>query len=635
MIIDPENQNNSNNNGLPNSDDYVDSSFMISFKANESSSVSDKIKESENASDPFEDEFENFDFDASKSAFKPLDKPVTAEASSPIAEPPKASEKSDFEQVAPANDPAFTDADLDFKEFTGVKEDPNVNKSLFETGQDLDFAGSSDSKSAFSNPDDDFALDEEAMAINPFKPKNADRIPPVPSMPKAGKVPDPALKAQPKPEAPKAEEPKEAANIKTYGKVSSGVDAFKKPAKEDTPKEQPAKAAPAPAPSPFKEEAKAPVSPFAKPTPAPAAAQTPVKKEEAAPEQSPFVMKQAEPVKRPTSNVAKVSAAPVKPAAAKPAAESKPADPFVKPEPKAPKAEDAHSAPRANAAAHSTMRQQPLPEEKEAGSRPGTSHSGSSDHQKTSIAPVTQVKKSKKSKADKKVKEPGRGGIFALIGVLAAIFVVLWVLDNYQTWFGKNDDTTRATQVTAVTTVTEEVVETEAVESETAAVTEETQEIVATTEATTETAAETTVETTEATTESTTEQTTTTTTEEETTTTTTRSSSSNTPVSCSYTIRNPRVTSDGFVFDLAVTNNGDTVNMSRLNEFTISFNTSSTITNLTSDYFNFTSDGNNAFTATPRSGSLPAGETTEITITGTTESHVQHFYINTYHFDWD
>ena len=85
MIIDPENQNNSNNNGLPNSDDYVDSSFMVSFKANESSSVSDKIKESENASDPFEDEFDNFDFDASKSAFKPLDKPITAEASAPIA----------------------------------------------------------------------------------------------------------------------------------------------------------------------------------------------------------------------------------------------------------------------------------------------------------------------------------------------------------------------------------------------------------------------------------------------------------------------------------------------------------------------------------------------------------------------
>ena len=99
----------------------------------------------------------------------------------------------------------------------------------FESGADLDFAGSADSKSPFTTGgDDEFALDEEAMAINPFKPKNADRIPPMPSMPKAGRVPDPALKAQ-----PKAEEPKEAANIKTYGKVSSGVDAFKKPAKEE------------------------------------------------------------------------------------------------------------------------------------------------------------------------------------------------------------------------------------------------------------------------------------------------------------------------------------------------------------------------------------------------------------------
>ena len=648
MIIDPENQNNSNNNGLPNSDDYVDSSFMVSFKANESSSVSDKIKESENASDPFEDEFDNFDFDASKSAFKPLDKPVTAEASAPIAEPPKASDKTDFEQVAPVNDPAFTDADLDFKEFTGVKEDPNVNKSLFESGADLDFAGSADSKSPFTTGgDDEFALDEEAMAINPFKPKNADRIPPMPSMPKAGRVPDPALKAQ-----PKAEEPKEAANIKTYGKVSSGVDAFKKPAKEETPASTTAPAAAKPVPSPFKaSESKAPAAPAA-PAPSPfekkaavPAMPASVKKDAPAAkpeEKSPFVMNQAEPAKKPQSNVAKVSAN-TRPAAteAKPAANEAPAfKPASKP---VAKPEEAHTAPRANTndSAHKPMRQQPIPDEKEAGSRPGTSHS-SSDHKKTDIEPVTTVKKSKKkSKREKSSKEPGRGGLFALIGVLASIFVLLWVLDNYQTWFGNNDDTTRATQVTAVATATE-VVETDTAETTEAVVTEETQAAVATTETTeateqttAETTVETTEETTEATTEATTEQTTTTTTEEETTTTTTRSSSSNTPVSCSYTIRNPRVTSDGFVFDLSVTNNGDTVNMNRLNEFTISFNTSSTITNLTSDYFTFTADGNNSFTATPRSGSLPAGERTDITITGTTENHVQHFYINTYHFDWN
>lgn len=644
MIVDPENQNN-NNNMNPDPNEFVDSSFMVSFKANENSSVSDKIKESENSSnssgfDDF-DEFENFDYDASKSAFKPLDKPVTVEPSAPAApaEPPKASEKTDFEQVAPIDDPAFTDANVDFKEFTGVKEDPSIDKSLFESGQDLDFAGSPDSNSSFAGgADDEFKLDEEAMAINPFKPKNADRIPPAPAMPKSTKVPDPALKPKSEPVKVEAkEEPKEAANIKTYGKVSSGVDAFKKPAKKEAevsqPKEAPKKEQPA---SPFVQDA-APAAAATAATAAAVVGAAAAPSKEKAPEAaspfievpketakapaeevpSPFVKKGAAPVKRPSSNVAKVTQT------NGPVAGKAPLD---------------HKAPRSN---EPVRRDNGIPEEKEAGSRPGTSHSSSS-HGKTEIAPVTQVKKTKRPKAEKKVKEPGKGGIFGLIGVLTAIFVVLWVLDNYQTWFGKTEDT-RSTQVTAVTTTT-----TQADETEVSVVIDETEDASATEATTTTTVAETseeteataeeteaTTETTEATTTTTTEATTTTTTEEETTTTTTRSSSSNTPVRCSYTITNPRVTSDGFVFDLAVTNNGDDLNISRLNEFTISFNTSSTITELTSDYFNFTSDGNNSFTATPRSGSIPAGETTNITITGTTESHVQHFYINTYHFDWD
>ena len=170
MIIDPENQNNNTGNGSPNPDEFVDSSFMVSFKANESASVSDKIKESENPQsnpmfDEF-DEFENFDFDASKSAFKPLDKPVTVEKTAPV-EPAKAADKTDFEQVAPVNDPAFTDGNVDFKEFTGFQEDTSIDKKLFESGQDLDFASSSDSKSSFSGglDDDEFGLDEEAGPV--------------------------------------------------------------------------------------------------------------------------------------------------------------------------------------------------------------------------------------------------------------------------------------------------------------------------------------------------------------------------------------------------------------------------------------------------------------------------------------
>lgn len=642
MIIDPENQNNQNNGMDPNPDEFVDSSFIVSFKNNEDSTVSDAIKENNNPfnsipSDDY-DEFDNFNYDESKSAFKPLSKPVEIET-----EPPKASEKKDFEQVAGAGDPAFTDpaftdGNLDFKEFTGI--DSNVDSSetkLFEAGQDLDFAASTASNSSFSGGmDDEFKLDDEALAINPFKPKNADRIPPAPSKPKtaAPKTESPAPVADP--------DNKETSKLKTYGKVSSGVDAFKKPSPfNKTEDKKPS--APAPAPVPASVNANAPrqdhtpsiMKAFEDAPKAPAQVpvqppvKEPVKKEEAV---SPFVAPEKAAVdntpKKPVSNAAKVLGSEKKAAAHEAPVNIE--KPVVK----------AQERPAAAAA---------IPEEKESGSRPGTSKHTSAPKttHNTKIDPVTQVSKPKKrSSSDKKVKEPGKGGIIALICVLAGIFVVLWVLDNYQQWFAKTDEnTTRATQVTAVTTVDEqsEPEETEApAETAAAVVTEESVE--ATTEApaveteetevteqTTEPTEETTVETTEETTEATT-----TTTEEETTATTTRSSSSSdSPVRCSYDIANPRVTSDGFVFDFAITNNGDNLNVSRLNEITISFNTSSEITSLTSDYFTFTSDGNNSFTGTPRTGSLPAGETTNITITGTTESHVQHFYINTYHFDWD
>ena len=665
MIIDPENQNNQNDGVGPEPDEFVDSSFMVSFKNNGDSSVSDAIRESENTSgtDPIDefDEFENFNYDSSKSAFKPLDKPVEV-----APEPPKASEKSDFEQVASAGDPAFTDpaftdGNIDFKEFTGI--DNNVNPAdnkLFEAGQDLDFASSSSSNSTFAGmPDDEFDLDEEALSINPFKPKNADRIPPAPSKPETEPAKTEPAKAEPKPEV----KDNEAANIKTYGKVSSGVDAFKKPAAAPAPK-APEKKADVPGsvnanalrqdhvPSIMK-SSDSKRSPFVVDK---SVAEDNVKEEDS--KKSPFVVETTTepkaapapaPVKapvrpQPTSNAAKVMKNDSKPEAPKAAPAPKAAsesnaseNPFVSP---------AKNAPKSNVRpAASTS----IPNEKGAASRPGTSHhtapskpehTAKTEHS-SKIDPVTQVSKTKhKSKSEKKVKEPGKGGIIALIGVLAAIFVVLWVMDNYQQWFGKTDNnTTRATQVTAVTTVNEETEATVSEETAAAVATEATTETapVETTEATETvetTSAETSEETTEATTEETTESTTATTTEEETTASTTRSSS-NTPVSCSYDIANPRVTSDGFVFDFAITNNGDNLNVSRLNEITISFNTSSTITSLTSDYFTFTSDGNNSFTGTPRSGSLPAGETTNITITGTTENHVQHFYINTYHFDWN
>lgn len=697
MIIDPENENKNTNQPLDtNPDEFVDSSFMVSLKGGDGASVSDKIKESSESNNGMTsnefDDLGDFDFDPSVSAFKPLAKSAVpepekkepevkpepkveakAEPEAPAFAPStKAADKTDFEDVAGINDPAFKDGDVDFQEFKGIKEDKNPDdQKLFDAGQNLDFAASTASNSSFANPvEDELELDEEALAINPFAPKNGASMPAAPMRPKDNKV------EEPKP----SKEENEAAQIQTYGKVSSGVNAFKRDDKKKTDskkkgkndKEADKNAAVVPAqggiigqanamnaanggkPSPFGARGKQNEAPKAAPAPktqpaapkaAPAAAKAPVAP--AAPKTAPEAPKadaEPAPFAPPAAAKAPVAKAPeqapsqsifVGGPAPEPANEP---SPFVN--------NKGNAAPSSNSAkVMQNTRPIPRPNTRPAATeRPGGGHAPShAEHQGANIAPVTQVKKSKrKSKADRPVKEPGKGGIFALIGVLAGIFVLLWVVDNYQTWFGGKEDTV-PTQLTAVTTVDAEPAQTEQAETEPASTTTEAA-VVETSEATEEESEatqeetqETTAEETEETTEETEEETTTTTTEEETeaTTTTSRSSSNNDPVRCSYTITNPRVTSDGFHFDFAITNNGSDLSISRLNEITISFNTSATITSLSSDYFTFTADGDNEFTGTPRSGSLPADETTNITINAVTDESVQHFYISTYHFDWD
>ena len=110
---------------------------------------------------------------------------------------------------------------------------------------------------------------------------------------------------------------------------------------------------------------------------------------------------------------------------------------------------------------------------------------------------------------------------------------------------------------------------------------------------------------------------------------------SESPISCSYNFINPRITTNGFAFDIAVTNNGESIDITRLHELTISFDISSVdIVSLSSDYIAFESNGNNAFVGTPIEGMLPAGETTIITISAVTDNTVHQFYIRDYHFDW-
>lgn len=280
MEFDPnENKNGFGpNGGMDPNDDFIDSSFAVQFKPNDpAGSVSDKLKQNSNPSndyddgfeDEFKDEFDNFEFDSSISAFKPLapqpesEKPafsakpeekapeIKAEvkpeepakpAFAPVNKEPekpafapfgKAPEKPESKDkpaepvkpaFAPANKapekaagvddiPEFKPQDLEFNSFGKDNKDSKdlPGNKIFEKGNDLDFATS-----------------EQGKATSPF--------------------------AGGKPEAKDAKDE----GIKTFGTVASGVDAFKKTEAPAEPKKPEAK------PSPFT----APVAPAAKAEPA-------------------------------------------------------------------------------------------------------------------------------------------------------------------------------------------------------------------------------------------------------------------------------------------------------------------------------------------------------------------------------
>lgn len=280
MEFDPnENKNGFGpNGGMDPNDDFIDSSFAVQFKPNDpAGSVSDKLKQNSNPSndyddgfeDEFKDEFDNFEFDSSISAFKPLAPqpesekpafsakpeekapetkaevkpeepakpafaPVNKEpekpAFAPFGKAPDKPESKDkpAEPVKPAFAPAnkapekaagvddipeFKPQDLEFNSFGKDNKDSKdlPGNKIFEKGNDLDFATS-----------------EQGKATSPF--------------------------AGGKPEAKDAKDE----GIKTFGTVASGVDAFKKTEAPAEPKKPEAK------PSPFT----APVAPAAKAEPA-------------------------------------------------------------------------------------------------------------------------------------------------------------------------------------------------------------------------------------------------------------------------------------------------------------------------------------------------------------------------------
>ena len=194
MPNDPEDFNKINGiNNPDNKDDIIDSSFGVRFKpGDKTESIADKLKEtkeniekkttetasagtsrfdpssSDGFKDSFKDEFDNFEFDSSISAFKPFNAPQQTEApkSAPIPEalkPKPASNEPVFPKDGGTFDkPAFTAKAPEppkeaLPKFNEIDSKPDsakpANDKFLNSGNGLDFATSEHDKktSPFAN----------------------------------------------------------------------------------------------------------------------------------------------------------------------------------------------------------------------------------------------------------------------------------------------------------------------------------------------------------------------------------------------------------------------------------------------------------------------------------------------------
>ena len=250
MPNDPEDFNKINGiNNPDNKDDIIDSSFGVRFKpGDKTESIADKLKEtkeniekkttetasagtsrfdpssSDGFKDSFKDEFDNFEFDSSISAFKPFNAPQQTEApkSAPIPEalkPKPASNEPVFPKDGGTFDkPAFTAKAPEppkeaLPKFNEIDSKPDsakpANDKFFNSGNGLDFATSEHDKktSPFANAE----KPEQPKAANidipgTDKPSAPAAAPAKPVNPFASSAPATEAKpAQKAPEAPKGQ----------------------------------------------------------------------------------------------------------------------------------------------------------------------------------------------------------------------------------------------------------------------------------------------------------------------------------------------------------------------------------------------------------------------------------------------
>lgn len=635
MPIKPDdlNRNKNGNGNNQDKDDFVSSSFAVQFKpGDKASSVSDKLKgnpkEVEDEFDSFKDEFDDFVFDESVSAFKPIDSEEAVKSAfvprGGVA-PKEVNVKPDTSAEKKGTDiPAFpkNGGTFDRKPSDDVSKGPDKsNTPVFGSeagGSKVSAADQKKDEKLFSSGNSlDFATSEHDKNKSDFA--NAKR----PGAPVPDEVNTP--KAEKKPE------------VKTYGTVSSGVNAFgAKPAnnKPEAAKESgngpsPFVIRPTPSPKPAMPkapEAKQPVKPET-PHTAPAAAKVQAEKPaHVAPATAKVQEEKPAHVAPAAAKAQSEKAAHVAPAAAK-AQNEKPA--HVAPaaakaqnEKAAPAAakDDTSAAKRPGEAAKANMPvlSKPAPKGSAIESiRPDDARrtlaveksqkpAPSTPHEKPNISPVDTVKKTKKKKVAKAAKDPGIGGIITLAVIIVAFIGILLLLQNLDkigSVFGRKP-------VETLPTITTKASVTETTEATTTEATTE-----STTEATTETTTEATTEsTTEATTTTTTEATTTTT--EETEATTTKKDTGIATKNFKTKITNFRGTSNGFKFDVVLINNASkTASLKKsLKSVSVTLVSSNTIKSVSCGYFKFKKK-NGAWVGTPIDYAMRPGSKLTATVT--------------------
>ena len=649
MLFDPNEKNNSDNSKLNNSDDdFVGSSFAVSFKPNDpANSVSDKLKNSEdkpNATDSIKDDFDSFEFDPSISAFKPIGAQAAASKAPAKEEPAK-------KDISPE---------------AAVKKTEPI----------------------------DFAISEADKKTSPFV--NATK----PDMPKPSDIDFPSVTSEntvtKKPESYSMESEDEG--LATFGTVASGVDAFKHAAPDrasvsETPvAPAAAKTSPAADASPAASASSTDKQAYEVSSDSPAKSHNGFASSDTAPASSRSINHEA----RPTASAEKPAAGhPVNnttqtpPAAARTEAHTDSSPKNVRassaPTAASPDKSQLQNRPQSNSGrAYNTERTSQVAAERKTPSAPikrpasatqrpggaspaqtsgytsgytsgsrttntkpvdasadmssGASKSATHDNQKT-ITAVTTVNKPKRSrKTEKRTKEPGLGGIITLVVIIAIFIAFVFVLDNTKqisALFGGNKLTETVPTISSEASQTEQT--TTATEATTTATTKE--ETTSTSEETTTSeAAETSDDETTTTQETTTTSAAETTTKETTEATTTSLSANGgvTVTDFDTKLSNFTTTSGGFKFDVKLTNksNDDASLAASINEVDFSFYANKKITEVKSDYLDFTGSGTE-FVGTPVDCTIEAGKSLTFTVYVSTESAVSHFGYNSCFFDWN